>query len=127
METIKKLNSLALVLAALILFLIIVSSAASASPKITETKITTSGSASSPDISGNKIVWQDSRLGNEKSDIYMYDLSTKKETRITNNGSNHYSPAIYGNKVAWMEWYVNPVDLVDGGFYIRDLSTKKQK
>ncbi len=57
METIKKLNSLALVLAALILFLIIVSSAASASPKITETKITTSGSASSPDISGNKIVW----------------------------------------------------------------------
>jgi len=123
----KKLHSVALVSVALILFLILVSSASSASPKITETQITTSGSASNPDISGNKIVWQDSRLGNEKSDIYMYDIFTKKETQITNNGSNHYSPVIYRNKVAWMEWYVNPVDLVDGGFYMQDISTKKQR
>src|SRR5665647_1510057 len=127
MKVNKKLHSVVLVSVALILFLILVSSASSASPKITETQITTSGSASNPDISGNKIVWQDSRLGNEKSDIYMYDIFTKKETQITNNGSNHYSPVIYRNKVAWMEWYVNPVDLVDGGFYMQDISTKKQR
>jgi beta propeller repeat protein len=60
----KKLYSVALVSIALFLFLIFVSSAASASQRITETRITTSGSAAYPDIYGNKIVWQDSRNGN---------------------------------------------------------------
>jgi beta propeller repeat protein len=93
--------------------------------KITETRITNSKSEQSdPVIYGNKIAWTDYRKG--KGDIYMYDISTKKETLITTNGSDHYSPAIYGNKTAWMEWYANPVDSVEGGFYIKDLSTKKQ-
>jgi beta propeller repeat protein len=73
------------------------------------------------------IVWQDSRNGNKKADIYMYDLSTKKETKVSANNSNHYSPAIYGSKIVWMKWYAKSVDdFVDGGFYIKDLSTKKQ-
>jgi P pilus assembly chaperone PapD len=42
MKVNKELHSVALVSAALILFLILVSSAASASPQITETQITTS-------------------------------------------------------------------------------------
>jgi beta propeller repeat protein len=36
----------------------------SASPKITETQITNSGSASDPRIYGDRIVWQDDRNGN---------------------------------------------------------------
>ncbi|HZK71058.1 MAG TPA: hypothetical protein VFD03_05995 [Clostridia bacterium] len=99
MKTNKKLHSVAIVSAALILFLILVSSAASASPTITEIQITTSGSAGSPAIFGNKIVWEDTRNG--KSDIYMYDLSTKKESQITTSGSTR-SPAINGNTVVWM-------------------------
>ncbi len=124
MKISKNLHSLTLVSATLILFLILVSSTASAA--ITETRITTHGTANVPAIYNNKIVWQDSRNDNEKADIYMYDLLTKKETKVSSNNSNHYSPAIYGNKIVWLEWYANPVDLVDGGFYMKDLSTKKQ-
>jgi len=56
METNKKLYSVALVSVALILFLIFVSSTASAasSPTITETRITTHGTASNPDIYGKQ-------------------------------------------------------------------------
>ncbi|WP_269848983.1 hypothetical protein [Methanosarcina horonobensis] len=45
---------------------------------INETKITTSGSASFPDIYGDRIVYMDWRNETELSDIYIYDLSTKK-------------------------------------------------
>jgi beta propeller repeat protein len=124
MEMNKKIYSAGLASIAVVLFLILASSIAAAS--ITETRITSKGSASDPAIYGKNIVWQDNRSGNP--DIYAYSLSTKKETRITTNSSNHYSPAIYGNKAAWMEWYVKPIgDFADGGFYVKDLSTNKQK
>jgi beta propeller repeat protein len=94
--------------------------AESASPKITETQISASGSASFPDIYGDKIVWTDSRNG---SDIYMYDLSTKKETQITTNESTQHDPAIYGNRIIW-EDYSN--DYLSNNIYMYDLSTKKE-
>ena len=37
-----------------------------------------------PAIYGNKIVWADGPM--VELDIYMYDLSTKKQTQITTNG-----------------------------------------
>ena len=53
-----KLHSAALVLVTLILFIILVSSTASAaSPMITETRITSHKTASNPDIYGNNLVW----------------------------------------------------------------------
>lgn len=107
----KKLNSTALALASLILLLSLVSSTVSAateqsiSPTITETRITTSGSASSPAIYGDKIVWQDYRNDNDSRfrnwDIYMYDLSTQKETQITTNKTAQCCASIYGNRIAW--------------------------
>ena len=68
-----------------------------------------------PDIYGNRIVWSDDR--NENWDIYMYDLSTKKETQITANKSDQQAPAIYGNTIAWQDnrnenWDIYAYDLI---------------
>ena len=86
--------------------------------KITETRITTNGTASNPDIYGDKIVWQDNRNGNW--DVYIYDISTKKEIHTTNK-SDQINPAIYGNLVVWE-------DERNGGhdIYVEDLSAKIQ-
>ena len=109
----KKLHSLTLASAILILFLILFSSTAAAS--ITETKITTYGTAKNSDIYGNKIVWQDTCNGN--SVVYAYDLSTKKETHITDN-LKQTEPAIYGNKIIYVH--------NDTEIYLYDFSTQKR-
>jgi len=110
----KKVHSVALVSAALILFLILVPSVASAVPlTIEETQITNSGAAVTPAIYGNLIVWSDGRNGNG-GDIYTYDLSAKKETRITTSG-NAFNPDIYDKKIVWNEL----------GIFLYDLSTNK--
>ena len=54
-----------------------------------------------PVIYENKIVWQDNRNGNW--DIYMKDLSSGVESRLTSNGTNQFQPAIYGDRVAWVD------------------------
>ncbi|OEU42261.1 hypothetical protein BGV40_10505 [Methanosarcina sp. Ant1] len=106
---------------AVILFLILILSTASAasSPKITETRITTNPSNSEhPAIYGNTIVWQDDRNGNW--DIYIYDTSTKQQIHTTNT-SSQTNPAIYGNKVVWQDDRNGGSDI-----YLQDLSIKKQ-
>ena len=49
----------------------------------------------------------------------MYDLSTKKEKRITTNPSASYYPAIYGNMIVWDDdrngnWDIYVYDLATG-------------
>jgi len=117
MKTNKKLYPVALLSAAVVLFLLLISSVASAS--ITETKITTRGTAvPGCDINGNTIVWTDWRNGN--ADIYIYDLVTKTQL-CTTNQSAQYEPAAYGSKVVW-------TDERNGypAIYLQDLATKKQ-
>jgi beta propeller repeat protein len=117
----SKLLSAALAVAALILFLILIPSAASAAPlKITESQVSTSGTASNADIYGNTIVWKDTRNGGNP-DIYMYDIPTKKETRITTSGSA-VNPAIYGSRIVWQDGRNGN----NGDIYLYDLSTKKE-
>ena len=120
MKVNKKSYSVTLASAFLILFLILFPSTASAaSPSaITETRITNHGTASNPDIYGNNIVWQDNRNGNW--DIYIFDLSTKKEIHTTNT-TDQITPAIYGNLVVWEDGRNGGHDI-----YMEDLSTKKQ-
>ncbi len=94
-------------------------STVSAAPKITEKRITTNASEQyDPIIYGNRIVWTDYRNGN--ADVYIYDLSTKKEPHTT-NVSDQYSPDIYDNRVVWEDDRNGGSDI-----YLQDLSTKKQ-
>ena len=64
----------------------------------------------SPAIYGDIIVWQDNRNIYWKEgyplhqwDIYMYNLETEKEIRITFHDSDQINPAIYGDKIVWQD------------------------
>ena len=87
-------------------------------PEIQRTQITTSESASDPHIYGDRIVWEEIRDG--KSDIYMYDLSTKQEAQISTSGTANY-PAIYDNRIVWYDSRNGKCDV-----YMYDLSTQQE-
>jgi beta propeller repeat protein len=86
------------------------------------TQITANESAyGGPGIFGNRVVWPDSRNGNNSSgfDLYMYDLSSKNETQITTNNSVAWSvPRIYGDRIVWVDdrnvtWDIYMYDLAN--------------
>jgi beta propeller repeat protein len=69
-----------------------------------ETRLTciTSGTGHKdvPKIYGDKIVWTDRR--NDEAAIYMYDLSTKTESKIPVSKGSHTSQLdIYENRIVW--------------------------
>jgi PGF-pre-PGF domain-containing protein len=82
---------------------------------LTETRITNSELAVSPDIYGDKIVYL------EGGNIYMYDLSTSRETQINTNGPVG-SPAINGNRIVWQDTNSG----IGGNIYMYDLSTSQE-
>ncbi len=55
-----------------------------------------------PDIYKDKIVWTDKRNGN--MDIYLYNISTGVEKRITTNKSDQIMPKIWGNYIVWLDY-----------------------
>lgn len=83
----------------------------------TETQITTNGSAWSPKIYGDRIVYKDWRNNN----IYLYNISTSTETLITKSESDHPVSAIYGNRIVWQDSRNGNYDV-----YIYDLSSHKE-
>lgn len=64
----------------------------------------------SPDISGDLVVWQDDRNGNQ--DIFLYNLATHEETRITDDAADQTRPAIHGNRIVWMDYRNGATDEV---------------
>lgn len=52
-----------------------------------------------PAIDGDRIVWTDTRDGNDN--IYLYDLSTNTESRFTGSVANDNQPAISGDRIVW--------------------------
>lgn len=53
----------------------------------------------SPDVSGPLIVWEDWRHGN--AEIYLYDLRSEEERRLTDHPENQTAPRISGKWVVW--------------------------
>lgn len=88
---------------------------------LTETQITTNQQEQwNSAIYGDRIVWTDSRNVSHY-DIYMYNLSTKKETKITNSESSSTEPAIYEDKIVWMDYRNGNCDI-----YLYNISTGKE-
>jgi beta propeller repeat protein len=84
----------------------------------TETKITNAVDVpgyDSPTIDGNKIVYL--KEGSPGSDVYLYDISTHKESKISISGTAG-NPDIYGNVVVWTD---------KGNIFIRDILKHKTK
>ncbi len=72
-----------------------------------------------PKIYGDKIVWQDNRNG--EWDIYMYNISSGIETRITLHTAPQEYPDIYGDKIVWQDNRNG-----NGDIYMYDLTTKQE-
>lgn len=84
----------------------------------TETRITTNtAEQTNPSIWSNYIVWQDTRNGG--SDIYLQDLSTKVQTRVTSNVDAEY-PCVSGDKIVWQDKRNGNWDI-----YMYEISSKK--
>ena len=74
-----------------------------------------------PAVSGTRVVYQDDRSGNP--DIYLYDLVTRTERRLTTNTARQDYPAISGNRVVWRDSRrANGADI-----YLYDLTTNIEK
>ncbi|MBI4447795.1 hypothetical protein HY643_02350 [Candidatus Woesearchaeota archaeon] len=83
------------------------------------------GAQYKPDIYGNIIVWVDTRgyvqSQGSMSNIYMYDLTTKSETRITDEYTTQSEPRVYGNVIVWEDQRNGNRDI-----YMYDLTTRTE-
>ncbi|UCG46276.1 MAG: hypothetical protein JSU94_12300 [Phycisphaerales bacterium] len=59
------------------------------------------GDQANPDIDAGVVVWQDNR--NSHWDIYGYNITTRREFRITDDPYDQINPAISGNIVTWQD------------------------
>ncbi|MHC4974267.1 MAG: FIMAH domain-containing protein [Planctomycetota bacterium] len=69
-----------------------------------------------PRISGDRVVWADYRA--LQYDVYVYDLTTDVETRITDEAADQVWPDICGDRVVWHDARNGRPDI-----YLCDLST----
>lgn len=72
-----------------------------------------------PDTYGNFIVWNDNRRGN--SDIYLYDLTKKKEYMICKARGNQALAKIHENRIVWEDKRHG-----NSNIYMYDLATKQE-
>ncbi len=82
-------------------------------------EILIANNAYAPKIHHHRLVWQDNRDGN--LDIYMFDLQTRTEHRITENSAQQYTPQIYEEKVVYADNRNGNLDI-----YLYDLSNHQE-
>jgi beta propeller repeat protein len=74
--------------------------------------------ASSVSVYSNKIIYDNDDGG--RSNVFMYDISTKTKTQITKSGTAS-NPSIYGTKIVYQDSRKGNYDI-----YMYDISTKKE-
>ncbi len=68
----------------------------------TETEITNDNTFKSHvSVSGNRLVWEQTLNGTDNHAIFLYDLSTSKETQVTQNDIDSVYPMIYGDNIIY--------------------------
>ncbi len=85
-----------------------------------------------PDISGDRIVWQDNRANKDPNDkydfsnvdIWMYDMSSGKEYQITDHDGAETYPQIIGDKVFY---YHRPPGENYNAIFMQDLKNREQE
>ena len=107
----------------------------------TETRITRNEfDQYAPSLYEDKLVWLDGRHGGGSLDadhwpegnwdVFMYNLSTSTGIRITKNESWKTFPAIYEDKIIWVDGRngepLYSHQIVDGDLYMYDLSTAQE-
>ncbi|OEU42862.1 hypothetical protein BGV40_07200 [Methanosarcina sp. Ant1] len=113
MKTNKNLYILSFVSAIVILLL-----SCGISSALTETRITTNTADQvNPSIWSNYIVWQDARNGG--NDIYLQNMATKVQTRVTKGVDAEY-PMVSGNRIVWQDKRNGNWDI-----YMYEISSKK--
>ncbi|MBS3081296.1 S8 family serine peptidase, partial [Candidatus Pacearchaeota archaeon] len=74
----------------------------------------------------NKIVWSDARRTGENYDVYVYDISTGVETRLTESNNDEWAPEIYGSNIIWADDRNNP-GATNLDIYMKDLTSGAEK
>ena len=86
-------------------------------------QVTFNGNSTSPDVYGDRIVWERIYRGgdNRSSDIYMYNISTNETTRITNS-IYASEPAIYDDKIVYIDSRSDTKHQEDRDIYLYNLT-----
>ncbi len=74
-----------------------------------------------PEVYGTRVVWEDKRNGQTDSDIFIYDLETENETKITANINDQFDPAIWSNLVVYDDWRAGKENI-----YVYDTETGEE-
>ncbi|MDD1660801.1 MAG: hypothetical protein LUQ62_06315, partial [Methanomicrobiales archaeon] len=65
-----------------------------------------------PDVSGDRIVWVDDRhWSTSRWDVYLYNVTTHTESRISSDSADQDDPAIDGNYVVWEDFRNGNADI----------------
>jgi beta propeller repeat protein len=101
-----------------------------------EKRLTSATTADGTDLStdGNLVVWADNRNADPEvwthpsndpdynNDIYVYDLNTGQEKRITSYPGNDHYPDIDGNKIVWLR----QEDYIRADVFVYNLETGRE-
>ena len=87
-----------------------------------ESAVATSDGQRAPVIDGDLIAWTDDVDSDPSRSIYVYEISTGRKIRITNDGSIKTTLMLANRKILW-NVYLSPYSSVDKATFIYDFDT----